>query len=142
MPYREKVAWLSLLALLCSFGPYFTLVATGFFPVKPLPDFFQLLCYGITALVQLTILAVGHLLLRRINRQEARLAEDERDIQMRQRATGLAYGVLMTGIILTGVIMPFYTGGWQIVNSSLFMIVLAQLLVYVSLVLQYRRQSA
>ncbi|WP_019676143.1 hypothetical protein [Arsukibacterium perlucidum] len=142
MPYREKVAWLSMLAMLFTFGPYFTLVASGYFPEKPLPDLRQLAGYAITAAVQVTILVIGHIVLRRNNRLDSKVPADERDIAIKQRSVSAAYYVLITGMILVGVIMPFTSSGWEIVNSALFMIVLAELVQFGMVVVGYRRQAA
>ena len=141
MPYREKVAWLSMLAMLFTFGPYFTLVASGYFPEKPLPDLRQLAGYAITAAVQVTILVIGHIVLRRKNRLDSKVPADERDIAIKQRSVSAAYYVLITGMILVGVIMPFTSSGWEIVNSALFMIVLAELVQFGMVVMGYRRQA-
>ena len=141
IPYREKVAWLSIAAMLATFGPYFTLVATGYFPVTPMPDLRQLAGYAVTAAVQVTILIVGHIVLRRSNPLDAKVAADERDIAIKHRSVTTAYYVLITGMILVGVVMPSSSNGWHIVNSALFMIVLAELVQYSVMVIGYRRQA-
>jgi cytochrome b561 len=141
MPYREKIAWLSMLAMLLTFGPYFTLVASGYFPAKPMPDLHQLAGYAITATVQVTLLLIGHVVLRRRNPLDAKLPADERDIAIKQRSVTAAYYVLITGMILVGVVMPFSSNGWHIVNSALFMIVIAQMVQYAVMVIGYRRQA-
>ncbi|MAD77472.1 MAG: hypothetical protein CML20_22340 [Rheinheimera sp.] len=141
MPYREKIAWLSMLAMLFTFGPYFTLVASGYFPAKPMPDLHQLAGYAITATLQVTLLLVGHMVLRRRNPQDAKLPADERDIAIKQRSVTAAYYVLITGMILVGVVMPFTSSGWEIVNSALFMIVFAELVQFSMVVVGYRRQA-
>lgn len=141
IPYREKVAWLSMLAMLLTFGPYFTLVASGYFPEKPLPDLRQLTGYAITAAVQVTILISGLIILRSNNRLDAKVPADERDIAIKQRSVTAAYYVLITGMILVGVVMPFTSSGWEIVNSALFMIVVAELVQFSMVVVGYRRQA-
>jgi hypothetical protein len=37
--------------------------------------------------------------------------------------------------------MPFSSNGWHIVNSALFMIVIAQMVQYAVMVIGYRRQA-
>ncbi len=139
MSYRERVAWLSLLTMALTFGPYFTLVATGFFPETALPDLFQLFCYGVTALSQGGLLALGHWWLRRRFLSEATAPLDELDLQIKLRATSSAYAVLLVGMILVGVVMPFTDHGWKIVNSALLMIIAAQTVQQGMIVLAYRR---
>jgi hypothetical protein len=141
MPYREKTAWLSLFAMLVTFGPYFTLVATRYFPSAPLPNLRQLAWYAVTALVQLLILGVGHLYLRRASAQDARMPLDERDQAIQRRSVSTAYYVLIVGMILVGCVMPFNSSGWSIVNAALFMIIAAEVVHYGVVVFSYRRQA-
>jgi len=56
MPYREKTAWLSLIAMFVTFGPYFTLVATRSAPSPPMPNLRQLGLFAATAIAQMLIL--------------------------------------------------------------------------------------
>ena len=68
MPYREKTAWLSLLAMAVTFGPYFTLTAAR--ASEPLPNLRQLSFFAVTTIVQMLILGAGHLYLRRGSTEE------------------------------------------------------------------------
>lgn len=140
MSYREKVAWLSLLAMLVAFGPYFAIVATAP-PDDALPNLRQLWLFGMAVAVQVAILAAGHAVLRLRNPEEAREAADERDRAIRHRSVGMAYGTLITGVIMVAIVMPFYASGWAIVNGAIFAIVLAEFVSYGMTVVAYRRQS-
>jgi len=50
-----------------------------------------------------------------------------------------AYGVLIAGMILVRCVMPFNSSGWRIINAALAMIVLAEVVHYVTVVISYRR---
>jgi hypothetical protein len=139
MPYREKVAWLSVLAMLLVFAPYFTWTELHP-PTDPLPNFAQMRMYAIACAVWVLLLGVGHLLLRRANQSEARLPLDERDLAIKYRSRDYAYGVLMVGVILVGCVMPFQSQGWEIVNAAIFMIVLAELVHDSAMIYFYRKQ--
>jgi hypothetical protein len=141
MSYREKTAWLSLLAMAVTFGPYFTATATGSLPSQPLPDLRQLSFFALTAIAQMLILGLGHLYLRRGSQQEARMPPDERDQAIARRSVNSAYYVLIAGMILVGCVMPFESSGWTIVNAALFMIIAAEVVHYGVVVLSYRRQA-
>jgi hypothetical protein len=52
-----------------------------------------------------------------------------------------AYYALIAGMILVGVVMPFNSGGWTIINAALFMIILAEVVHYGTVVISYRRQA-
>jgi hypothetical protein len=141
MPYREKIAWLSLLAMAVTFGPYFTMTATHLLPTEPLPNLRQLGVFAVTAIAQMLILGVGHLYLRSKSKQEASMPLDERDQAIMRRSISYAYYVLIGGMILVGCVMPFQSSGWSIVNAALFMIVAAEVVHYGVVVFSYRRQS-
>jgi hypothetical protein len=139
MPYREKVAWLSLLAMAVVFIPYFAW-ATLNPPTSAVPNLGQMALYAVTCGIWMVILGIGHLLLRWRAPGEAKLPLDERDRAIQYRSRNYAYGVLLTGMILVGCVMPFTDGGWNIVNATIFMIVLAETVHYGSMVYSYRRQ--
>ena len=141
MPYREKVAWLSLLSILVVFIPYFTWSAMH--PPGPeIPNLKQMAFYAVASLSWAAILGIGHLVLRSSSRVEAKLPMDERDIAIAHKARGYAYGVLITGMILVGGFMPFTNGGWEIANTAFFMIVLAKAASSACIIRAYRRQHA
>ncbi len=140
MPYKEKVAWLSLIAMALTFGPYFTLAALSP-PGDALPNFRQLGLYAVAAIVQLLILGAGHLYLRFKSPEDARAPSDERDRAITQRSTTFAYYVLMAGMILVGGIMPFLFSGWAIVNAAIFMMAAAEVVNHSLVVVSYRRQA-
>lgn len=140
MPYKEKTAWLSLLAMAVAFGPYFAHAAATM-PDSLLPNLRQLGFFAMAVTAQVIILGVGHLLLRRHSPEEAGLPADERDRLIQQRAVSRAYHVLIGGMIMVAIVMPFFTGGWAIVNAAIFMIVLAEFVSYGVTVASYRRQS-
>lgn len=141
MRHRKKTAWLSLVVLVVTLAPYFAIVAWGPFRNDPLPNLRQLALYGAACVVQLIILGVGHLVLRHRSPDEARTPPDERDLAIMRRSVTFAYNVLIAGMIEVGVIMPFTTSGWTIVNTAFFMIVAAEAVKFSLIVHSYRRQS-
>ena len=136
----ESRAWLQLWAMGLPYAVYFTLQVAR-------PEWFdrlslveRLACFGATALTHLAITAVGWLVLKRREREE-HLLSDERDRAIETRATLSAYYLLIAGVILVGVIMPFYDHGWKIVNTALLAIVLAEMLRHMLIALAYRRAA-
>ncbi len=140
MPYREKTAWLSLFAMIVTFGPYFIHVALDSRP-RPLPDLHELGYYAAITIAELLILGVGHLILRSKSPEEARMPLDERDQAIKRISVSSAYYVLIFGMIQVGCIMPFTNKGWTLVHASIFMIVLAELVRLSVVVTRYRRQA-
>ncbi len=140
MPYREKTAWLSLIAMAIAFGPYFAFAAASSRPGEAVPNLRQLTLFAVAALVHLLIVGVGHLYLGRVFPQDARMPPDERDRAIMRRSLGSAYYVLLAGMILVGCVMPFNSRGWSIINAAVAMIVAAEVLRNGVIVLNYRRQ--
>ena len=141
MPYREKTARLSLIAMALAFGPYFVIVASGRFRSGGLPDLRQLGLYAVAATVQVLMLCAGHFFLRRWSPEDAQTAPDERDLAIMRRSVSFAYYVLIAGMIVVGCVMPFVTSGWAIINAAFLMIVAAEVVHYGVVVLSYRRQA-
>src|ERR1700694_4296259 len=71
MPYREKIAWLSLIAMAVTYGPYFAIVAAGILPAEALPNLRQLGLFAVAALGNALIQGVGRLVLGRLAPAEA-----------------------------------------------------------------------
>jgi hypothetical protein len=141
MPYREKIAWLSLIAMGVTFGPYFAIVSTKSLPTGSLPDLGQLGLYAIAAILQMLILGVGRIYLRRGSPLDAGIAPDERDRAIERQSIRSAYHFLIGGMILVGCVMPFRSSGWSIIHAALAMIVAAEIVHYGIVVFSYRRQA-
>lgn len=139
MPYREKIAWLSLAAMLIAYGIYFTVVLGASLNNKPITDLTTLILFTEIVAIQVAILIVGHLYLRFKTPKEATAKMDERDRSISQKSMSIAYFVLMAGTIMVGVVLPFTGTGWKIVNSALFMIVIAEFVQYSLVIWGYRR---
>ena len=137
MPYREKTAWLMLGAMLVSFAVYFAVAYSG--SIEGLPNFRLLIVYAAAMGLQLTILGVGLLVLRRTSGVEARAKADERDRAIAHRAGAAAYPVMMAGLVFTGVYLPFTEVGWEIVHAALLSYVVAESVRYAIVVSSYRR---
>ena len=142
MPYREKIAWLSLIAMAVTFGPYFVFTAvSGAGGDAGLPRLDLLVRFGVAAITQAVLLGLGHWFLRRRSPLDARTPLDERDRAIDRRSLTLAYYALIAGMILVGVVMPFNAAGWSIINAALFAIIIAEVVHYASVVTSYRLQS-
>jgi len=141
MPYREKTAWLMLVAIAVTFGPYFAYVATSLDPAVPMPNFRLLGLYAIAAVGQVIIIGIGHLVLRLRNPDEARTPLDERDRAIKSRSISVSYYIMMFGMILVGIIMPFLASGWEIVNPAIATITIAEVVGYCITIGSYRKQA-
>jgi len=131
-----KRAWLALWSQCPPYIVYFLIQAEC--PMW-LTTFLQRIgCLAIVASLHAVAYLVGLMLLKRQERGEPLLL-DERDRAIDARATRTAYFVMLTGMIVVGVVMPFSDSGWKITNSALFAIVLAETVRYALIVMGYHR---
>jgi hypothetical protein len=134
MAWREKVAWITLVAMLIAYGVYFSLVGA-----RPMSAIAMLALFGVITLTQLVAVIVVTAVLAALSGGDASARADERDRAVARRGASVAYFVLMVGVIAVGVMMPFRDGGWRITNAALFAIVLAETVRQLIVVVSYRR---
>lgn len=147
MSSLEKRAWLTVWSMGPAYCVYFA-VQFGF--PSLLPTMLDHILYlaaaaGFHAVVYVT----GLLVIKHREAGEGPL-QDERDRAIDARATRAAYFLLLTGMILVGVVMPFGTGGrhaahsdlvyvWKLANAALLFIVLSEVLRVALTIAGYRR---
>lgn len=136
MSSLEKRAWLALWSQCPPYVVYFLI--QGVWPMWLTTFLERITCLAVVAGVHAIAYLIGLVLLKRQERGEELLL-DERDRAIDGRATRTAYFVMLTGMILVGVVMPFSDTGWKITNTALFAIVLAETVRYALIVLGYRR---
>ena len=66
----------------------------------------------------------------------------KRDMAIDRRSTQIAYFVLMGLTLYVGGYLPFVTRGWEIVNSAIASVVIAELVRCIVAVVAYRRSAA
>ncbi|MEO6217714.1 MAG: hypothetical protein ABIO86_16920 [Sphingomonas sp.] len=142
MPFREKSAWVAVAGMVVGYGGYFA--AIGLSPRAmdgDHPEMMLRLFALLTAatIVRLLIMGAGTLAIRTSSPADARAPADERDRAIAGRSAAIAYYVMMTGMILVGMVMPFTAQGWTIVNAALLAIVVAELARYGTIIAAYRR---
>lgn len=138
MARGEKMAWLALTGMAIGYGFYFVAIAidqrNG---TATFLRFFVLLT--IASVVRALIEGIGNAVLAARARAEGQGKADERDRAISRRGASAAYYVLMVGMIIVGMFMPFGYGGWDIVNAALFALVLAEFVRCAVEVRSYRR---
>ncbi|HEX7732361.1 MAG TPA: hypothetical protein VF415_06915 [Rhodanobacter sp.] len=132
----EKRAWLALWSQCPPYLVYFLI--QGAWPTWLTTFQERIACLAVVAGVHAVAYLTGLLVMKRQERGEPLLL-DERDRAIDGRATRTAYFVMLTGMIVVGVVMPFGDTGWKITNAALFAIVLAETVRYALIVTGYRR---
>lgn len=138
MAYREKTAWLAIAAMAIAYGALFIAVALA--EQAGTASLLQfLILFAIASAARVAIQFGGMLVVAARAPGDARAPADERDRAIARRGAATAYYVLMTGMILVGIVMPFNAQGWRIANAALGWLVAAELARYFIAVLSYRR---
>ncbi|HMQ19753.1 MAG TPA: hypothetical protein PKC77_11425 [Sphingopyxis sp.] len=137
MPYREKIAWLTLGSMIVAYSLYFGLILAGHPAGREM--FPMLWLFGSIAATQALVVIAGHIVLATTTPRAERRRRDERDRAIGRRGAAAAYYVMMAGMILVGVVMPFTDTGVKIANAALFAIVLAETVSLTVVLLSYRR---
>ena len=136
MAYREKIAWLALIAMALAYGPFFAMLQQ---PGETGPGIGRfLLLFGIASGVRVAIELGGRIVLAVRLGAEAREPADERDRAIASRSAHAGYLMLLAGTIVVGVAMPFTRQGIAIVGPALLAIVIAETIRNLAIVLGYR----
>lgn len=134
MAWREKTAWITLLAMIATYGAYFSLISQAHMSPIAMLELFGGLTVALTicVIVATAVMAV-------LSGRDARGQPDERDRAVARRGASIAYYVLLVGVISVGVIMPFEEQGWGITNAALLVLVAAEAVRQIVVVASYRR---
>lgn len=138
MAYREKIAWLELASMALAYGGYFIAVA-ALGGARDQPFMLLIGLFAAASAIRVLILGVGYMSIKASTVASERGPRDERDRALARRGAAAGYYVLLAGMILVGMILPFTAQGWAIVNAALFAIVLAETVSYGTAVFGYRR---
>ena len=133
---RERFAFVWVGAQVIVFGAYFSFLTLA----KPRLSLSVGQQIGLLAIVlgSLGLVAAGTWLAQYLRRTRDD-AEDERDRAIENKASAVAYRVLMAGIILVGCVMPFGAGGWDIVNAAVLATAVAEVVHHGLIIVGYRR---
>lgn len=137
MAFREKVAWLTLVSMVIAYSLYFGQIAMGSragHEVVPM-----LWLFGTITVIQMIVVIVGSIIIAARAPREANAGADERDRSIARRGGAAGYYVLMVGMIIVGVVMPFTDTGLRLVNAALLALVIAEGVRHLVILLSYRR---
>lgn len=137
MTFREKTAWLNVIAMVAAYTLYFGLILSGHAAGREV--FPMLWLFGSIATAHAITVIVGTIILSAQAPGSERARADERDRAIRRRGATIAYYVLLAGMMIVGVYMPFVESGVPLANAGLFAIVAAELVNSVIVLISYRR---
>jgi uncharacterized membrane protein len=134
---NERTAWVWLACLVTAPSLYF-LLGKDFDWALSTYDLNRLA----TLAVPLVFMAVAALSVKLFNVRQALVQDqklvDERDKLIDSRASAVAYQVLMIGMIVVGFVLPFSATRWEMIDTSFFAIVVAEIVHSAMIVRAYR----
>jgi len=133
MPIKEQFARVWLITMLVTYLAYFTAVVV----VGETTPLAQIGMFAATVVVQVIVIGSASALME--IRHKGGPKTDERDQMIDQRATRVAYQLLICGMIVVGCLMPFNNSGWKIFHAAVFSIALAEIVRHGLIVSMYRR---
>ena len=138
MAFREKIAWVTLAALCIAYGAYFLVLGPNVaFGENDLVD--VIWSFGPVAVVHALITIAGSIAVAVTAPRDAKRPADERDRAISRRSDAIGYYALLVGLIFVGVIMPFSEPPFKIINVTLAIVVLVELLRHATTLISYRR---
>lgn len=127
MVRAERFAWVWLTALVVVFSGYFIAVEVALRGQPELPIVARLGMLAIALTTLAVVVGIDRLVAwMRARGQEPEVA-DERDRLIELRSTKAAYGVLMVGVLVCGVVMPFSNSGWELVHAALLAVAISEI---------------
>lgn len=126
MVRNEQFSWIWAGTLIAVLGPYFLFVSVAR-SAESEPTFMVQITALALALIIMAIIAGLSTLIARFNHRDRPDTQlDERDRLIELRSSKVSYYVLMVGMIIVGCVMPFDASGWEIVNTAVLAIALAE----------------
>jgi len=139
MAFREKGAWIGLITLVVVYGLYFALMPPSPVAGDHMATLPHLGWFAIATVLR-GMMCVGAMLVITWRTPSAdRLKPDERDRTIDRRAARVAYFTLFWGMIIVGIVMPFSHQGWEIINTALLAMVIAEAVRHAIIIHSYRR---
>lgn len=133
MPIKEQFARVWLITMLVTYAAYFTAVLV----VVEATPLAQIGMFAATVIVQVIVIGTARAVMEA--RHKGGPKTDERDQMIDQRATRVAYQLLICAMIVVGCLMPFNKSGWSIFHAAVFSIALAEIVRHGLIVSMYRR---
>lgn len=138
MAFREKIAWVTLVALCVAYGVYFLVLGPNVaFGENDLVD--VVWSFGPVAVAHALITIGGSILVAVTAPRDANRPADERDQAISRRSNAIGYYALLVGLIFVGVVMPFSEPPYKIINVALAVVVLVEIVRNATTLISYRR---
>ncbi len=136
MPFKEKIAWISVVTTILVWGSYFGfMAATGW--RHPGPVYFAGFIGAV--IVQTILVTIASIVTAILSPRDASAGSDERDRAISRRAYAFAYPVLLTLVVCVAASMHFGVRAVGMAYGIMGAIVIAEIVHYGAQIAGYRR---
>ena len=139
MSFREKGAWVTCLALVGVFTPFFWNSWQQYTGARDRATAIST-AFGLLVLF-VVVEIVAHAALAMLSPQEARTPKDERERLIEMRATFIAFQVLVVGALLAVATIHATPSAWVMQQVLLFAIVVAEFVKFATQIVLFRRDA-
>lgn len=136
MPFREKIAWLSISTTVIVWGAYFTFLLTSARQLPPPAAFGGFLA---AVVVQTILVVAGSIVTAVVSPKDASAPGDERDKAVSHAAYALAYPVLLSLIVCITPTLYLGVSAKVMTYELMAAIVIAEIVHYGAQIVGYRR---
>jgi uncharacterized membrane protein len=136
MPFREKVAWISVVTTILVWGGYFGFMAAT---RGQMHGAVYLVGFVGAVIAQTILVVIASVITAILAPKDASAASDERDREISRRAYALAYPVLLTLIVCVAASMHFGMTPRDMAYEIMGAIVIAEIVHYGAQIVGYRR---
>ena len=135
MPFKEKIAWISVITTIVVWGAYFGVLLAD----RSLPGPVQLVGFVGAVIVQTILVTAAAIVTAVLSPKDASAASDERDKAVSRRAYALAYPVLLSLSVCVAASMHFGADAKAMALEIMAAIVIAEIVHYGAQIVGYRR---
>lgn len=135
MPFKEKIAWISVVTTILVWGTYFGFVAA----TRNWPGAVHIVGFVGATVIQTILVVVASIVTAVMAPTDAGAGSDERDKAIARRAYAYAYPVLLTLIVCVAASMHFGVTAIGMTYGIMGSIVIAEIVHYAAQIAGYRR---
>jgi hypothetical protein len=136
MPFKEKIAWISLVTTILVWGGYFgVMLATGGRMAGPV----YMVGFAGAVIVQTILMIIASIVTAVLAPKDAGAGSDERDKEISRRAYAVAYPVLLSLIVCVAACLHLGFTARDMAYGIMAAIVIAEIVHYATQIVGYRR---
>ncbi len=136
MPFKEKIAWISVVTTTLVWGSYFGfMAATG----DHMPGPVYMVGFAGAVIVQTILVVIASIVTAVLAPKDASAGSDERDKEISRRAYAVAYPVLLTLIVCVAASLHFGFTARDMAYGIMGAIVIAEIVHYGAQIVGYRQ---